>query len=614
MEHKDLQTLLDAVDAAHAAGKIKNKDAVDNIRLWLTEPQYAEYLDELAEHIRAEKFETLEKYFWQIIPFGTGGRRGEMYQIGCNAINDRTIGESAQGLADFIRKKYPDGPLRVAIAYDTRHRSRHFAELCASIMSAAGFKVFFMDGFRSTPALSFAVRYNQCTCGIMVTASHNPPKDNAVKVYGESGGQMVPPDDKDSIEMMKSVETIEREDFQTALSEGRIVYCQEETDREFFAAVMKQSTSGPRDLKVIYSPLHGVGASAVPPVLAEAGFADVEIFGPHAESDPDFPNVPNNTANPENPRVFDPIIERAKETGAELIMATDPDCDRVGVAAPLTLEPGSEWGTLTGNQTGALLTHYLLSQRYAAGKMTPSHYVVKTLVTTELIEKIAADYDARMIGDLQVGFKWIGATIDQEGEDNFVFGAEESYGYLAGTHVRDKDAAVISMILAEYTAQLKSRGLTLHQMLDQLFEKHGCHSESQFSIMMPGASGMDDMRRLMGRLRCQPPCSLGGLRMLEFSDYLSLTRSDLDGGGGTFTGHKGDMVILHLEGAGNRVAIRPSGTEPKVKFYMFAADSPTPLAEVPAIKQKQVELMKAMADDIRAYAEADPDNKCPCQV
>lgn len=614
MENKELQSLLEILKTAHSAGKIENQETIDNIRIWLTEPQYAQYVDELVEHIRAEKFETLEKYFWQIIPFGTGGRRGEMYSIGCNAINDRTIGESAQGLADFIRKKYPDGPLRVAIAYDTRHRSRHFAELCASIMAKAGFTVFFCDGFRSTPALSFSVRYNKCTCGIMVTASHNPPKDNAVKVYGETGGQMVPPDDNDSIKMMKSVKMIETVDFETAKKDGQIVYCQEEVDREFFAAVMKQSTPGPRDLSIIYSPLHGVGASAVPPVLAEAGFETVEIFGPHAEPDPNFPNVPKNTANPENPRVFDPIIERAKETGAELILATDPDCDRVGVAAPHTLDPGSEWGTLTGNQIGSLLTHYLLSQRYTTGKHSASNYVVKTLVTTELITKIADDYDTRMIGDLQVGFKWIGATIDEQGEANFVFGAEESYGFLTGTHVRDKDAAVASLVLAEYAALLKSQGMTLHQMLDQLFEKHGCHSESQFSIEMPGASGMEDMLRLMGRLRCQPPCELGGLKMLEFYDYKSLTRSDLDGGGGTFTGHKGDLVILHLEGEGNRVAIRPSGTEPKVKFYMFAVDSPAPLAEIPSIRQKQAELMEAMAADIRAYAEADPDKTCPCEV
>ena len=304
--------------------------AVKNIRTWLTAPYLAEYAPAVAEHIAAAKWRELDDVFWTTIPFGTGGRRGRMYPIGTNAINDRTIGESAQGLADYVREVVGKKPLACAIAYDTRHRSREFAELCAEIMAAAGFKVWFLDGYRSTPEASFTVRYKNCDCGIMITASHNPPSDNALKVYWSTGGQLLPPHDTNVIERVYRVKDIVRIPFAQGLASGQIEYCQEDVDAKFVAAVMRQSTPGPRDLKIIYSPLHGVGASAVCPVLNAAGFEDVELFGPHASPDPDFTNIPNHIANPENPAVFDSIIARGNEIGADLVLATDPDCDRLG--------------------------------------------------------------------------------------------------------------------------------------------------------------------------------------------------------------------------------------------------------------------------------------------
>ena len=300
--------------AAGREGKLSSA-AVKNIHKWLTEPYLAQYAPQVAEHISAGQWKELDDAFWTVIPFGTGGRRGRMYPIGCNAINDRTIGESAQGLADYVKKQVKKRPLSCAIAYDTRHRSRHFAELCAEIMAAAGFTVYFLDGFRSTPELSFAVRYKKCDCGIIITASHNPPSDNAVKVYWSTGGQLLPPHDAASIRCMEKVTGIQRIQFAEGLSSGKIVYCQEEVDAAYISAVLKQSIAGPRDLKIIYSPLHGVGASAVCPVLEQAGFKDVEVFAPQAAPDGDFPNVPKHIANPENSAVFDAIIERAKEIG-----------------------------------------------------------------------------------------------------------------------------------------------------------------------------------------------------------------------------------------------------------------------------------------------------------
>lgn len=597
----NLTAALNQLDTAGADGKL-SAGAVENVRTWLTDPRYREYSSQVAEHVSTGKWKELDAAFWTVIPFGTGGRRGRMYPIGCNAINDRTIGESAQGLADYVKRHAEGKPLACAIAYDTRHQSRHFAELCAEIMVAAGFKVFFLDGYRSTPELSFAVRYEHCTCGIMVTASHNPPSDNAVKAYWSTGGQLLPPHDQGVIDCVMSVARIERIPFAEGLASGRIVMCQAEVDKAFIAAVVAQSRPGPRDLKIIYSPLHGVGTSAVCPALAAAGFKDVEVFGPHAAPDPNFTNVPNHVSNPENPAVFDAIIARARETGAELILATDPDCDRVGCAAPKSLKPGAGWGTLTGNQIGSLLTDYLLEAGKKSGTLTPNHYVVKTLVTTELMRRIADAQGVQMVGDLLVGFKYIGGTMEDRGPEGFILGVEESYGFLVGAHARDKDGAVASMLVAELAARAKTEGLSLHEKLDSLFRRYGCHAEGQISVTMPGAEGMDRMMALMAQFRDAPPASLAGLKVVRVRDYLNNTTLIPGGRKQPLAGPTGDLVMLDLEEEGNYVALRPSGTEPKVKFYLFAYRAPQARDDLEAAKSSLASRLASMRDDLRSFA------------
>jgi len=593
---------LEQLDMAVAEGKV-SPAAAENIRTWLTEPHLAQYAPLVAEHIANGQWNELHDAFWTVIPFGTGGRRGRMYPIGTNVINDRTIGESAQGLADWVREQSPGKPLSCAIAYDTRHNSRHFAELCAEIMTAAGFTVYFLDGYRSTPEMSFAVRFKKCDCGIMITASHNPPSDNAVKVYGSTGGQLLPPHDEQCIQRMQQVSWIRRLAFAEALREGKIIYCQQEVDEAFVHAVTAHSVEGPRELKIIYSPLHGVGETAVSPVLKAVGFEDVEVFGPHAEPSGDFPNVPDHVANPENSAVFDAMIQRAVEAGADLIMATDPDCDRLGCAAPKSYRAASPWATLTGNQIGALLADFLLASLRAQDKLTPQHYVVKTLVTTELIRRIADAYGVQTAGNLLVGFKYIGGEMDRRGPERFVLGTEESYGFLVGDHTRDKDASVAAMVLAELAAWLKAEGRTLCEKLDELFELYGCHREGQVSLTMPGEKGMEEMIALMNRFRTRPPQSLGGLRVVRSRDYLNDTLTEIAAEQRPLNGPKGDMVILDLEAEGNYVAVRPSGTEPKVKFYTFAYDPPQPsTADLEAAKANQAARLKAMAADLRAYA------------
>ena len=596
----DTAAVLAQLDSA--SGKL-SAGAVQNIRVWLTEPRYSEYVPQVAEHLAAGKWKELDDAFWTIIPFGTGGRRGRMYPIGSNAINDRTIGESAQGLADYVKATVPAGTLLgCAIAYDTRHRSRHFAELCSEIMVAAGFTVHFFDGYRSTPELSFAVRYKKCSCGIMVTASHNPPSDNAVKAYWSTGGQLLPPHDQGVIDRVMNVGRIERIDFNQALALGQIVYCQEEVDTAFIAAVKAQSRGGPRDLRIIYSPLHGVGTTAVCPALEGAGFDDVEVFGPHAEPDPNFTNVPGHVSNPENPAVFDAIIERARVSGAELILATDPDCDRVGCAAPESTEPDADWATLTGNQIAALLTEYVLDAEKAAGTLTPEHYLVKTLVTSELMRRIGDAYGVQTVGDLLVGFKWIGGVMEDRDVEKFLIGAEESYGFLVGPHARDKDAAVASMLLAELAAKAKSQSQTLCQRLEALFVTYGCHAEKTVSVMMPGAEGMGRMREVMARFREKPPSRLAGFSVAQVRDYQKNTVTVPSGESEPLSGPTGDLVMIDLEASGNYVAVRPSGTEPKVKFYMFAFDSPEAIVDLTTTRSNLAERLDSMEQDLRGFA------------
>ncbi len=597
----NVKAALVRVDAAAADGQLSGSAAA-NIRQWLTEPRYAAYVPAILAHVAEGRWQPLDDVFWTVIPFGTGGRRGRMYEIGTNAINERTIGESARGLADYVLgTARPDGPLACAIAYDTRHRSRQFAELCAGILVAAGFRVYLLDDYRSTPELSFLVRQRRCACGIMVTASHNPPSDNAVKVYWSTGGQIVPPHDAGIIACVQRVEDIPVADVRSAAAAGQLVRCTVETDDAYLAAVAAQGFGGPRAIRILYSPLHGVGASAVEPLLARAGFRDVEMYAPQAAPDGDFPNVPGHVANPENVRVFDALIEHAAHQGADLVLVTDPDADRLGCAAPRTLEPGSPWGVLSGNQIGALLADYVLAQRQTAGTLSPRHYVVKTLVTTELIRSIADAHGVRTCGDLHVGFKWIGARIDQEGPDGFVLGCEESHGYLVGTYARDKDGVVACLLMAELAARLRAQGRTLHDRLDELARRHGVYSERLIAMEREGAEGLAQMQRMMHRLRTEPPRELGQCEVTGVLDYLQL-QVLRDGLTQPLAGPRGDMVVLEFAQAGHRLAVRPSGTEPRVKIYLFAHTPPEQLASLAAARRAHDQWFDQVDDDFRTWS------------
>jgi phosphoglucomutase/phosphomannomutase len=470
-------------------------------------------------------------------------------------------------------------------------------------MAAAGIKVYLLDDYRATPQLSFAVRHKNCDCGIMVTASHNPPSDNAVKVYWATGGQVLPPHDKAIIEKVMTCQQIRSMPFDEALAKGLVEIVTDEIDRAYFDAAAACAFAGPRDAKILYSPLHGVGAEAVLPLLERDGFREVEVFGPHEEKSGDFPNVPGHVSNPENPAVFEDPIEYARHAMCDVVLATDPDCDRLGVAAPKTLDASMDWGTFTGNQIGALLADFVLSKCQEAGTLTPDHYVVKTLVTTELIRAIAQDYGVRCVGDLLVGFKYIAETMDKEGPENFVFGCEESHGYLVGTYARDKDGAVASMLMSEMVAELKQAGRSMHDDLADLFRKHGYHREQLINLKMEGSEGMASMKRLMKSFRENPPQKLAGIDVAQIRDYLSSRTIDVATGDAKPLGDPtGDLVILDLAESGNYVAARPSGTEPKIKLYVFTRLDPDQSQDLAAAEQVLRDRIEGLENDMRAFA------------
>lgn len=598
-------TANDAIQAvADAAGRGNlSESAVENIRSWITDSRYAKYQPAILEHIANGQWKELDDVFWTVIPFGTGGRRGMMYPFGSNAINERTIGESAQGLATYVKKTKPSGPWSCGIAYDTRHRSREFAELCAGVLVANGFTVYFIDDYRSTPELSFLIRYKKCDCGIMVTASHNPPSDNAVKVYWSSGAQLIPPHDKAVIEQVMKVGKFPVADFEESVSGGKVVFCKDEVDAALMAEHLKQSYEGPRKLKVIFSPLHGVGEFNVKSLLTAAGFKDLEIYGPHREPNGDFPNVPGHVSNPENPEVFAAIIEHAKQTGAQLILASDPDCDRMGAAAPLTTDVTGPWATFNGNQLAALLADFVLSQRKESGIAKAKDYIVTTLVTTMMTNRIAESYGAHCYNNNLVGFKWICSVIDEVGPGGFVFGAEESHGYLVGTYARDKDGAVACMLMSELAAECYANGISIHQKMDDLYRQHGYHGERLATIRMEGSDGMRRMQDLMDRLRSDGPTQIGGLKITATRDYLKSEIRTADGNVTKLDGPVDNLIVLETEIAGNYVAVRPSGTEPKVKMYMFTFVPPDSMTDLVQSKAEMQKRLDAFAEDIGAFAK-----------
>jgi len=579
---EELERVLAVLGVAVATDRL-TAEAARNLERWLREPQYAAYRDRLTELVTHAKFDELNRLFWERIPFGTGGRRGLMAEFGSATINDRTIAESAYGLAVYVKRcrerdaSTTPRPLRAAVAFDSRHRSVEFAQCTASVMAAHGFLVFLFPQPRATPELSFAVRHLQCDTGVMISASHNPPSDNGFKAYWSNGGQVLPPHDAGIIECVDAATEIPVVAFQDAVTSGQIVLLDDAVDAAYVEAVCALSLSSERGIKALYTPLHGVGETSVFRVVRQSGFRDVSIFEPQRSQDGAFPNVPDHLPNPERFAVFGPAIEEAKKFDVDLVLASDPDADRMAVAVR---DQSGEFVCLSGNQLGALLTDYVLGRRVANGSVSSDHFVIETLVTTPLIQAIGRKYGVKVVRDVLVGFKHIAAEVDARGSDRFVFAAEESIGFMAGDYCRDKDAAIGALYVLELAAELKRQGQTLLDRLEELHAQHGFHREQALSMTCPGPSGHARITLLMQALRNRPPESLGPCRFETIRDFqrhevrglpsnsrlepLPQPSSDLL----IFSGRASDGEIT--------LAIRPSGTEPKLKLYGFVRTPPVP--------------------------------------
>ncbi len=477
-------------------------------------------------------------------------------------------------MADYVNKLRKTGAIpSCVIAFDTRHHSAEFAELSARVLAAAGFRAFLFKEPRSTPLLSFAVRHLRCDAGIMITASHNPPSDNGFKCYGQSGGQVIPPDDEGIITCVKAASDreIPEKPLRQALADGSIVWLDQEIDTAYITAVLSESVCHARDLSIVYTPLHGVGETSVARVLKTAGFRRVHILESQRSPDGDFPNVPGHVANPENPRTLEAAIAEGQKLAADLVIASDPDADRIGIAVPLSGNRAGEWTTLTGNQIGVLLAAFVMKESEAQGKLRSDHYLITTLLTSEMTRALGQREGLRTEDDLLVGFKWIAKRIDDSGHASFLFGFEESHGYLKGNHARDKDAAVAALLFAELAAAVKDRKQTVLEYLDDLYIDVGHYDERHISKYYEGREGVGKIDSLMAAFRTRPPSQLGGLTLTEVHDYKTHEIRTLshDFSPSPLRQPSGDLLIFHTDRPGARFAVRPSGTEPKIKFYLY---------------------------------------------
>ncbi|MEZ6124426.1 MAG: phospho-sugar mutase [Planctomycetaceae bacterium] len=560
------------LEQAAAAGKLA-AETPTHVQNWLSRSCMAAYHDRILKLIADENWTTLDNLFWTAIPFGTGGRRGPMGEFGPATINDRTIAESAHGLASWLRKSGVATGGSAVVTSDTRNKSPHFARLTATTLAAHGIKVFLFDAPRATPELSFAVRKLNCSVGVMISASHNPPADNGFKAYWSNGAQVIAPHDKGIIQEVDNADVIPSIDYDAAVAQGMIQIVGPELDAEYIDQVVRLSQTSAREISAVFTPLHGVGETSIYRIIQKAGFEGVSIFEAQRQQDGNFPNVPKHLPNPELLEVFDPAIAWIQETGhdADLILASDPDADRLGV---MVRNSSGTFTAISGNQTGALITDYLLQKRKAAGTLSSDDYVIETLVTTPLVKTVAEGYGARAFDELLVGFKWIAKTIEENGPEHFVFGCEESIGFLAGNYCRDKDGAIGALFILELAAELKASGKTLLDHLDTLYRRHGYHAEGQTSIYCTGPTGKAKIDGLMQTLREAPPAQFGSVRFVEVIDYSKGTCTSIPDGKslGTKASPRGDLLIYTSDPSAPvriRIAARPSGTEPKIKFYFF---------------------------------------------
>jgi len=511
-----------------------------------------------------ENPEELEDRFYKDLEFGTGGMRGVM-GVGTNRINKYTLGRNTQGLSDYLKQLYTEEKLKVAIAYDCRHNSKSFAKIVADVFSANDIEVFLFEDLRATPELSFAVKHLNCQCGIVLTASHNPPEYNGYKVYWKDGGQLVPPHDKAIITVINN---LDYKDINFEANDALIHKIGSNVDDAFIEAavengVLKQNSLENRDeLSIVFTSLHGTSITAVPETLKRAGYKNVHIVKEQALPDGDFPTV--KSPNPEEPEALKMALELAKKVNADIVIGTDPDCDRLGIAVR---NISGELTLLNGNQTMVLMTKFLLDQWKKDGKINGNQFVGSTIVSTPMLPKLTAAYNVDCKIGL-TGFKWIAKMIEEYPNMDFIGGGEESFGFMVGDFVRDKDAVTSTLLACEIATLAKAKGSSFFDQLIDLYATHGFFKEKLISITKKGKSGAQEIQKIMDEARTSPPLEINGSSVIKIEDYQSSISYDATTNTSSAISIPKANVLIFTTDDGSRIALRPSGTEPKIKYYI----------------------------------------------
>lgn len=561
-----------------------NPEVVERIESWLDDSYDPDTRAWIQHMFDEERYEELSDAFYKDLEFGTGGMRGVM-GVGTNRMNKYTVARATQGFSNYLKQIFGSEPIRVAVARDNRNNAELFSGIVADVFSANGIQVYVFPDLRPTPELSYAIRQLKCHAGVMLTASHNPKEYSGFKAYWRDGGQLVEPHAEGVVEQVQHVTGLS--DIQMERDSNRVEVLGEEIDRRYIETLLtcqinREAVTAESDLPIVYSPIHGTGVKLVPDTLRAAGFTHLHLVKEQCVVDGDFPTVVY--PNPEEKEALAMAMEKADETGAELVMATDPDADRVGIV--IRNEKG-KLELLNGNQTAALLFHYLLRGWKENGWLTGDEYVVKTIVTSYQLDRIAEAMGVSCYNVL-TGFKYIGDMMTRlEGKKQFIIGGEESYGYLIGDHVRDKDAVVSCLLISEMAASYKQQGKSLFEVLREIAVRYGFYRERLISVTRKGKRGEEEIRQQMKAYREEPPATFAGARVSVVKDYLTGVQVDLETGVETIMDFPSSNVLQFGTEAGDLISVRPSGTEPKIKFYISVQDD---LADIEVYREKEAAL------------------------
>ncbi len=563
---------------------------LEKAKTWLGNEYHAETRKEVQNLIDHDP-KALEEAFYKNLEFGTGGMRGIM-GVGTNRLNPYTLGMATQGLANYLKNKVTGKELKVAITHDVRNNSDTFAKIVANILSANGIKVYLTDGFRVTPMLSFAVRHYQCDAGIVLTASHNPPEYNGYKVYWNDGAQIVPPHDQGIIEEVNRTQV---KDIAFDGNDDLIEYVGDELDEAFIAvsvANISQEKIGRDQVKIVFTSIHGTSIKTTPLALERAGFTDVHIVEEQANPDPYFSTV--KSPNPEEPEALKIAIDLANKIGADIVIGTDPDADRLGIAVR---DFDGKMVLLNGNQTNVVLTHYLLKKWQKEGRINGKQFIGSTIVTSDVFFDLAKEYDVTCKAGL-TGFKWIGKMIhDAEGQEEFIGGGEESFGFMVGDFVRDKDSVTSTLLACEIAAVAKANGSSIYNELAKAYVQVGCYQEYLIALVKKGLDGAEQIKNIMIQLRENPLREILGNKVVRIDDYQSgISKNMLTGEESKLTIPKSNVLIYYTED-GTKIAARPSGTEPKIKFYFSVKEGLKQPQDFPKVQQElQKKIEKIIVD------------------